>query len=401
MTYNGEYFDQVIDRRGTIAGKWDGLEFLYGNSDLIPMRVADTDFRPPREVVGAVIERAKHGIFGYGFYGFPYKDAVIDWHQRRNQITYQKDSVFFTPNVLVSLNNVVRALTEEGDQVLLFNPTYGPLEKEPLFAKREIVRAKLLKEAGYYEIDFNALTQLIEDHQIKLFILCNPHNPTGRVWAEEELIQLVTLCQANNIPIVSDEIHSDLIMPEQHFTPLMKVARALDYDQVVMLSAPTKTFNLAGLQASYYITDNQDFVKKIDQIKAYSHTGDLLNSFAYLALSKAYEYGADYVDSLNEYLFSNYEYLVEELKPFSFVEVTKLEATYLVWIELLSINLTGKELRTKMVESGVAIQSGDDFFEEDGLFFRVNIGCPRETLKAGLKAIVACLSELAKAEGIE
>lgn len=396
MTYDFSYFDQVIDRRGTIAGKWDGLDFMYGQSDLIPMWVADTDFRAPREVVAAVIERAKHGIYGYGFYGFAYKDGPIAWHEERNQITYKADSLYFTPNVVVSLNNVVRALTEEGDKVIVFNPTYGPLEKQPRYAKRQIVRAKLLKDGGRYEIDFQAFEELIREQAIKLFILCNPHNPTGRVWSEQELIKLVTICQRYGIPIVSDEIHSDLIMPGQTFTPIMAVARHLNFDQeVVMLSAPTKTFNMAGLQVSYYMTENKEYADKINQVKEYSHTSDLLNSFGYLALTKAYEHGADYVDTLNEYIFSNYEYLVCELKTHCpIAEVTKLEATYLVWIEVSSLELTGKELRSKMVDSGVAIQSGDDFFEEDGLFFRVNIACPRETLEQGLKAIVSCLKAL-------
>lgn len=394
MSYEVDYFNEVIDRRGTISGKWDGLEVMYGQSELVPMWVADTDFRAPREVIEAVCERAKHGIYGYAFYGFPYKEAPIAWHQRRNQIAYEEDSLFFTPNVVVSLNNIVRALTEEGDKVLLFNPTYGPLEKQPVFANRQIVRARLLNPHSRYEIDFQGMEQLVKDHEIKLFILCNPHNPTGRVWTESELSQLLKICQRKGIPIVSDEIHSDLIMPGQRFTPMMKVARALEYEQeVIILNAPTKTFNLAGLQVSYYITENKAYVEKINQVKDYSHTSDLLNSFAYLAMTKAYEHGADYVDTLKEYVYDNYLYLVNELAVCPFAKVTKLEATYLVWIDVSSLPLTGQELRGKMVASGVAIQPGDDFFEEEGLFFRVNIGCPRKTLEQGVQRIVNCLSE--------
>ncbi|MBP1042390.1 aminotransferase class I/II-fold pyridoxal phosphate-dependent enzyme [Vagococcus sp. BWB3-3] len=364
MTYTPAYFDKVIERRGTNSGKWDNWQ-TEGTGQLVAMGIADTDFRPPREVVTAVIERAQHGIFGYGKYGENYRESVMDWHLKRHQIHYQKESIFFTPNVLVALNNVVRALTEEGERIMLFNPTYGPLEQQPLFAKREVVRARLLKKGNRYEIDMAALEELMAT-EVKLFILCHPHNPTGRVWTEPELKAIVTSCQRHGVLIVFDEIHSDIIMPDQHFIPLMAVARELNYNQnVISLNAPTKTFNSSGLQVAYYIAENPDHVEKINQVRAYSHTTD--------------------------YIYGNYHYLLQALAAVPQVRVTALEGTYLAWLDVSALNVSEEDLRTRLVTSGVAILSNSDFFEEN-LFIRVNLATARQTLEKGVAALVQGLS---------
>lgn len=385
MTYTAAYFDKVIDRRGTNSGKWDDWK-TYGTGELIAMGIADTDFRPPREVLAAIIKRAQHGIFGYGKYGEDYRESVMAWQRERHQIGYEKESIFFTPNVVVALNNVVRALTTEGDRIMLFNPTYGPLEQQPLFARREIVRNRLLKKGNHYEIDREALEKQMAE--VKLFILCHPHNPTGRVWTEEELRVIVTSCQRQGVLIVSDEIHSDIIMPNQTFVSLMAVARELNYAQsVIILNAPTKTFNLSGLQVAYYIAENPDHVEKINQVRAYSHTTDLLNSFAYIALTQAYAHGAPYVDSMIDYIHGNYQYLLKALKMVPQIKVTVLEGTYLAWIDVSSLDLSEQTLRTRLVASGVAILSSKDFFEEN-LFIRVNLATARQTLEKGVAAII-------------
>lgn len=227
---------------------------------------------------------------------------------------------------------------------------------------------------------------------VKLFVFCHPHNPTGRVWNEEELSGMVRCCQQQGVLIVSDEIHSDIIMPNQKFVPLMAVARELDYAQnVVILNAPTKTFNLSGLQVAYYVAENPDHVEKINQVRAYSHTTDLLNSFAYLALTQAYAHGASYVDSLIAYIYDNYHYLVSALRVVPWAKVTVLEGTYLAWIDVSSLNLSEQALRTRLVASGVAILSSRDFYE-DNFFIRVNLATARQTLKKGVAAIVQALS---------
>ncbi|MGX7014451.1 MalY/PatB family protein [Vagococcus silagei] len=396
MAYDFSYFDKMVDRVGSGSAKWDGLELYYGKSGIVPMWVADTDFRAPQEVIDAIIKRAEHGVFGYSLTGEFYKDAPINWHLKRNNIEYKKENIFFVPNVVVALNNTLRAITNQGDTVLVLNPTYGPLEKQPIFTERKPVVSKMKKVGKVFKIDFEDFEKKIIDNDVKAYILCNPHNPTGRVWSKSELKQMFEICKKHNVIIISDEIHGDLIMPGNKYTPAMEVARKINYEQrLVMLSAPTKTFNMAGLQVAYYMTENKEFQEKINKVKEYSKTTDLLNSFSYIALEKSYEYGGEYVDTLTEYLYSNYNYLKSELaQKCPELEVTNLEATYLVWIDASKLPLSGPELRQKMVDYGVAIQTGEDFFEEDELYFRVNIGCPRETLEKGVAAIVSCIQSI-------
>lgn len=391
-------FDEVIERRGTCAGKYDGLELLYGNADLLPMWVADMDFKAPKEVVEAVVKRAEHGVFGYSMFGSYYTDAPIKWHEKRNHITYKKDSIFFTQSVLRSLNLAILGLTNEGDSVMISVPTYGLFAKVPKGAKRNWVSSHLRKTGNTYEIDFQDFEETIIQNEVKLYILCNPHNPTGRVWTEEELMTILSICKRHGVLVVSDEIHSDLIMPGQTFIPAMKVAREIGYDQSLMvLTAPTKTFNMAGLQVSYYIVENEELKQKMAEAKAYTYVSDLLNNFSYISMEAAYEYGDCYVDELTEYIYDNYRYMVRELeKQCPQVEVTDLQATYLTWLNVNYLNTTEEKLRVAMVEHGLAIETSQDFFEEEDLCIRVNLACPRETMVEGIKRLIAGINSFTK-----
>lgn len=390
-------FDEVIERRGTCAGKYDGLKLLYGNADLLPMWVADMDFKAPKEVIEAVVKRAEHGVFGYSMFGSFYTDAPINWHEKRNNITYKKDSIFFTQSVLRSLNLAILGLTNEGDSVMISIPTYGPFAKVPAEAKRNWVGSHLRKTGHSYEIDFQDFEETIIKNNVKLYILCNPHNPTARVWTEKEIVTILSICKKHQVLVVSDEIHSDLIMPGQTFIPAMKVAREIDYDQSLMvLTAPTKTFNMAGLQVSYYIVENKELQAKMAEAKAYTHVSDLLNNFSYISLEAAYEHGDSYVDELTAYIYENYQYMSKELEQHCpTVEVTDLQATYLTWLNVNYLNTTEEVLRKTMVEHGLAIQTSQNFFEKDDLCIRVNLACPKESLKKGIAMLVNGINSLA------
>lgn len=391
-------FDEIIERRGSHCGKYDGLGLLYGNPDLLPMWVADMDFYPPKEVVEAIEKRAHHGVFGYSLFGSFYREAPVKWHQQQNDITYKEDSIFFTSSILKGLNLAVIAFTEEGDNVLLSMPSYGPFVHVTTGAKRNWIGTDLIMNGSQVEFDFEDFETKIINNDIKLYVLCNPHNPTGRIWTEDEIEKMMRICQKHNVLMVSDEVHSDLIMPGHTFVPAMKVARKIDFDQsLCVLIAPTKTFNLAGIQVAYYIVENEVLLGKIKEAEAYTHSSDLLNNFSCLAMEAAYEHGATYVKELTEYVYGNYKYMRSEIeRECPQVVITDLQATYLVWLNVDYLNVTEDAMRDSLVAHGLALETSKDFFEHDKRYMRVNIACPRETVEKGTKLIIECLKDLEK-----
>lgn len=396
MQYDFSYFDEVVNRRKIHSGKWDGLEVLYGNADLVPMWVADTDFRAPKEVIDAIVARAQNGTFGYSLIGSMFKNVPIAWQKKRNQIDYSPESTFFINNVVVAMSTAVRALTKEGDNVLVATPTYGPFIKTPLSARRKVITSKLQQQNDKYVFDFADIEEKIRSNDVKMFILCNPHNPTGRVWTQQELTQLLEICKKYNVIVVSDEIHSDLLMPGQQFVPAMKVAREINYAQnMVIASAPTKTFNLAGIQVAYYFVENPVFIEKMNEERDYCKNSDLLGAFAFWAIQEAYAHGAGYVDTMTQYLQANFNYLKEQFAArCPEATVINLESTYLAWVDLRAYkNIDNQGLRKEMIKYGTAIQAGNEFFEEDN-YIRINIACPRKTLEAGVNNILNCLEAL-------
>lgn len=400
MKYDISYFDKVINREGTIAGKWDGREIIFGKKDIIPMWVADTDFRAPMELIEAMEKRVANGAFGYAFYGGKYTDVIIDWQERRNNVSYKKESIFYINNVVLTISTVVRALTAEGDNIIVSTPSYGPLIKAPTAARRNVIKFPMTRVGNKYQIDFEKFEKSIEENDVKMYILCNPHNPTGKVWTKEELIRVFEICQRHDVIVISDEIHSDLILPGYHFTPAILAAREVGWDDhLIVASAPTKTFNIAGLQVSYYIVENQDFIKKINEEREYSKASDLLGLFGLIGIIETYKNGDSYVDALTDYLAGNFAYLKQELAAkYPSAKVTDAEATYLAWIDVTYLTekgITPEKLKKSMVDHGVGIQTTEDFFAED-LCFRINLACPRTTLEQGLACVISCLNELSQ-----
>lgn len=386
-------FDEVINRRGTNSKKYDRLLVQYGDADLLPMWVADMDFKAPQAVIDALVKRAAHGIYGYPLEGAFHREAVVKWHEKRNGITYEPTTIFYTPTVVNSINLAILAFTEEQDSVMMSIPAYGPFVTIPENAKRQCVTNQLKVIEGEYVFDFPSFEAAIIKHQVKLYILCHPHNPTGRVWTAEELETLLRICQKHHVMVLSDEIHSDLIMPGQSFVPTMSVARKIGYsDRVMVLSSPTKTFNLAGLQVSYYILEDLELQKKLSAVRDYILSTDRLNGFSFVGLEAAYEHGDSYVDELTTYVYQNYLYLKAELsKHCPLVTVSDLQATYLPWIQVDKLGITEEALKAATQAHGLAIQTSGDFFQTEPLAIRINLACPRTIAEKGIDLLIKSL----------
>ncbi|MGX7031329.1 MalY/PatB family protein [Vagococcus zengguangii] len=303
-------------------------------------------------------------------------------------------------NVVQVISTVVRALTAEEDNILVLTPSYGPLINTPTAAKRHVIKVPMTCESKRYQVDMASFEQAIIEHDIKIFILCNPQNPTGRVWTHAELTELFKICQRHQVKVLADEIHSDLIYPDQTFVPAMQVAREVGWEQqLVVANAPTKTFNLAGLQAAYYIVENPEFIELIEQERAYASTGNLLGVFAYLGIETSYSYGEDYVDTMMSYIQDNYRYVEAELaRELPEAKIVEAEATYLIWVDISYLaekGITMNNLKSSLAKHGVAISTGEDFYE-DQLFLRVNIGCPKATLTEGVARLISGLKNLSE-----
>lgn len=379
-------FDEIIDRRHTASLKWDNLEQLFGDSDLLSMWVADMDFRPPKEVLDAMKERVKHGVFGYTIIEQDTIQSIQNWLLTQHGWEVQPDWLLFSPGVVPSIGMAVQAFTEVGDKVMLQSPVYTPFFNMIKTNGREVVNSELKLVNGRYEIDFEDVEEKLKSG-IKLFLLCSPHNPGGRVWTQEELVQLAELCKKYNCIIASDEIHADLVYEPIKHIPIASLNE--DYqDFIVTFMAPSKTFNLAGLQASYMIIPNRELRKKLSEVMK-SQGVSQLNTFGVLAMKAAYDHGQQWLNEVKAYIKGNIDYVKEELeKHVPEIEVLVPDATYLIWIDCRKIGLSDKELRERLLKKGkIAVNFGYAYGPGGEGFFRLNVACPRKIVEEGIKRI--------------
>ena len=390
MKYN---FDQVIDRRQTCSVKWDFNQQIFGCEDILPLWVADMDFQAPDAVVEALVNRARHGIFGYSNGMDGYYEALIAWLGDRHNWEIQQDWISFSPGVVFALYELVRSLTKPGDKILIQSPVYPPFFKAVKNNGREVVNSQLRVEHGRYVMDFEDLEEKFSGG-VKMMILCSPHNPVGRVWEREELDRLGRLCLAYNVIVISDEIHGDLIYEGHRHIPLASLSPELAMQSIVC-TAPSKTFNLAGLQTSNLIIPNPEYRK------AYEASRDLTgihnpNVFGITALEAAYREGEDWLNQLMHYLKESVEFLkssfAQELPQ---IKLTQPEGTYLVWLDFRELGMKPKELQKFLVhKAGVGLNPGYQFGSGGEGFARLNIGCARSVLKEGLERLRTAVSEL-------
>ncbi|NLJ98817.1 MAG: pyridoxal phosphate-dependent aminotransferase [Tissierellia bacterium] len=376
-------FDDLIDRRNTNCMKWDRLEELFGGTGLLPLWVADMDFSAPPAVLKAIKERTNHPIFGYNYSSDEYYQAVISWMKRRHNWKIDREWILFTPGVVPALSYSVKAYTEPDDNIIIQSPVYRPFYTTIENNGRNIITNPLIYRDGRYFMDYEDLEAKI-DSKTKLLILCSPHNPVGRVWTKEELTKLGEICLKNDIIIISDEIHFDIVYKGYDHTVLANVSPEIR-ERCIICTAPSKTFNIAGLQISNIIIPNNELRKKYSLELEKDHI-IRPNVFGEEALVAAYNESEDWLDSLLEYLEKNRDFFISFVdKNIPQLKVVKPEGTYLLWVDFSDLGMNSEELRDFLVNKcKLAVNPGEMFGKESGLFQRFNIGCPRSILEEAL-----------------
>ncbi|AMX82473.1 cystathionine beta-lyase [Geobacillus subterraneus] len=382
-------FDQVIDRRGTQSVKWDDTKRVFGYEDVWPMWVADMDFPAPKAVQDALQARIEHGIFGYTVIPDSLNEAVCEWLQRRHGWSIDPGWLTFAHGVVPAVAAAIEAFSEPGERIVVFSPVYRPLFDLVRRHGRALVFSPLRLTEDNYVIDWDDLERNLSG--AKLLILCHPHNPGGKSWRTEELERLGELCLKHGVFVLSDEIHADLTFPPHRHVPFASLHPELAR-QSATFRAPTKTFNLAGLQAAEAIIPDEPrrrAFRRVQQRQGFF----TLSPFAVVGAEAAYRHGGPWLDALLAYLQQNIDatvsYLAAELPA---LRPIRPEATYLVWIDARGLGLSEAELKKQLLEKGkIAVEFGSKFGQEGNGFIRLNVACPRPTLEEGLRRLVSAL----------
>ena len=379
MQYN---FDEIIDRRDTGSVKW------HYTDDTIPLWVADMDFKAAETLLDAVEQIAQHGILGYTKPTAALFDAIINWHGSRYGLQLNKQNILFSPGVVPSLALMMHVFTEVGDAVLVNDPIYTPFMTKVTQNGRTLVTSALQEVEGKYQLDLADIEAKIVEHKVKLYLLCNPHNPGGRVWRKEELEALLSICKKYNVAIVSDEIHQDLTLNGHKFTPFLTLAEAKGYaHKVVSLTSMTKTFNIAGIKGSMIFAKDEVLLRKISEQQ---HLNDEyeLNLFAYTVMQSAYEEGGEWLEQVLAYIEKNIEITIEFLAGhLPDIKVMRPEASYLIWLDCSAYGDDNQALYDKLREAKVELNSGIKYGKEGHLKMRINVACPEAILREGLNRV--------------
>lgn len=387
-------FKKVYDRNNTRSLKWDNLQAVYQTTDLLPMWVADMDFKAPEAVNQAIKERAEHGIYGYTIINDEIKELVVNWVQRRHKWDIKPSWLSFSPGVIMSLHLAIQSFTELNDKILIQTPVYTPFFNIIKNGNREIVENPLVYKNDKYEIDFHDLEKKLKSG-VKAFIFCSPHNPVGRVWNEAELKEVARLCLKYDVLILADEIHADLVFKDQKHIPIASLSEEIA-DQTITCMSPTKTFNLAGLHVSYIITTNAKKRVKLNQELAQQGVG-MLNTIGVIALEAAYKDGEAWLDELIDVLAENKAYVKTTLETETNgkLKVIDSEGTYLLWIDCEALNFDATALADFMIkEAKVGLNAGASYGDDGKQFMRINIACPKELLEEGVNRIVQAVNTL-------
>ncbi|WBX78832.1 pyridoxal phosphate-dependent aminotransferase [Virgibacillus salarius] len=383
-------FDLQHNRKNTRSVKWDMLKPMFQTEDVLPMWVADMDFKAPEQVNQALIERAQHGIYGYTVIDDEVKNSILKWLSQRHQWNIKQQWLSFSPGVVTSLHMAVQAFTEPGDKIIIQTPVYTPFYKVIESHQREIVKNPLIYKNNYYQIDFADFEEKLKQG-VKAFILCSPHNPVGRVWKKDELTELARLCMKHNVLIISDEIHGDLTFLSEVHIPIASLSEEVA-EQTITCMSPSKTFNLAGLQASYVVTSNKEKRELLDAQFAKQGV-NMLNTMGNTALEAAYTHGESWLDELRHLLKNHQTYVKEMFEEHTpELKVIDSEGTYLLWIDCSALKLDHKELKSFMIKKArVGLNTGVDYGQEGDTFMRINIACPRATLEEGVQRIISAV----------
>jgi cystathionine beta-lyase len=379
---------KYVDRRGTYSVKWDWYEWnknLFLDKDVLPMWVADMDFEAPEKVIKVLKERIEHGAYGYTFRPRKLKENIVSWLEYKHNWKVDKNWILSTHGVIPALNFSIQLYTNPGDKILIQTPVYPTFMSSVKNNNRELVINELVLKDNRYEIDFDDFEEKLKES--KMFILCSPHNPIGRVWSKEELERIGKLCLKHDVLIISDEIHADLTFENVNHTPIASISDDIAQNTITLM-APSKTFNIAGLHYSYTIIKNTElrkiFKKWIIQSGLYGH-----NLTSIIAANAAYKYGKNWLNKTMEYIEENYYYVKEYFeKNIPEVKVIKSEGTFLVWLDFRQLNLSQNELRELLEKKAkVGLNSGDTFGPGGKGFMRMNIATSRENIEETCKRI--------------
>ncbi len=377
MRYN---FDEIVDRRNTNCIKWDTQK-----DGILPMWIADMDFKSPDEVVDALVERAREGVFGYNFRADGFYHSIINWVKKKFHWEIKKEWIVFTPGVVTGFNIGIRALSSENDGVLIQPPVYPPFKGTVDTIKRTLRKNPLVIKDGRYVMDYEDLAEKLKES--KVFLFCSPHNPVGRVWSKDELEKVTNLCVENDVYIISDEIHCDLAYKGNRHTMIASLSEEVA-NRTITLIAPSKTFNIAGLFTSIAIIPNEDIRNKVNaQIASFGI--DHTSIFGAVGFEAAYTYGEIWLDELLEYIEGNADYVVDYIEEhIPEVKIIKPEGTFLLWLDFRKLGLSQIELNEFMKEKGkVFMNDGATFGEEGQGFLRMNIGTSRANVEEAIKRI--------------
>lgn len=374
-------FDEVIDRRNTNSLKWDSTDVK------IPMWVADMDFKVVDEIRENIIKRANHQIYAYSIVDDEYFDSYISWWKNRHDLSLKRECLLFSTGVMPSISSIIRCLTDVNDKVLIQTPVYNVFFDVVLNNNRQLVENELAYEDKRYQIDFDMLEKQLSDKDVKLMLLCNPHNPVGRIWYPDDIERIIDLCNRYDVILVSDDIHCDLVNPSKKYTPVYSMDRP-DKDNLIMCMAPSKTFNIAGLQTSCVYCENPRLYELIQRQLSIDFNS-MPNVFAIDATKAAFNYGDEWLDCLNEYVYENKNIAVNYIKDNGLdVDVIECEATYLLWIDCSRLSMDAYEFYEYLKNSyGLYVSPGIKFGKNGSDFIRVNIACSKSTLLEGLSIL--------------
>ncbi|MBD8081525.1 MalY/PatB family protein [Chryseobacterium caseinilyticum] len=376
MKYN---FDEIIERRKTNSVKWD-----FFADDILPMWVADMDFKIAPEIQKVITDKAISGMMGYQFLSEEFKISTISWLQKHHDFTVSADQILPVPGMLLGISAIIRTFLGMDEKIILQPPVYDHFFETVKNSGAETVYNDLIYQNNSYSMDFDDLELTTSDPLTRFLLFCNPHNPVGKVWTEDDLRKIAEICSRNNVIVISDEIHSDLVFEDLKHIPFAKIAA--DYDLISFtLGSPCKTFNLSGLSAAYIISDQKDHLEEVRKTLQQQET-EWINPFSAVAFTAAYQHGESWMHNVKKYISDNYHFAktyigekIPQIKPM------QTEATYLMWLDCKNLNLKSEILEEKLIsEAKLKLNAGNRYGSAGEGFMRMNIACPREILTEGL-----------------
>lgn len=383
-------FDELVDRTNTNCIKYDGRQMFFGTEDVLPLWVADMDFKTPDFIIDALKKRLEHEVLGYTFRDDSYAESITNWLEKRHAWKVEKEWLSFSPGVVAGLTLAIEAFSKPGDEVIVQPPVYFPFFDSVKGTGRKMVENPLKLENGRYTFDLEDLKQKITP-ETKLLLLCNPQNPGGMVWTREELEALTAICLENKVLIISDEIHSDLVFEGYKHIPLPTISEEVAQSCVVCM-AGSKTFNIAGLTTSFVVIRNKRLLARYERELKVPHL-HMGNIFGSVALETAYREGEAWLEQMLVYLQGNMQLVTTYLKE-NLPQVVPMEpeATYLVWLDFSALGLSDEELNERLLKAGVGLNRGVQFGKQGSGYMRINIGCQRSTLLQALERIKAAFA---------